>query len=39
MKDEYKKQQKKSKQRQKGAKGTEAIAKGWQLNDCVVHVS
>ena len=34
-----KKQQKKNKQRQKGAKGTEAIAKGWELNDFVVHLS
>ena len=39
MKDNFKKQQKKNKQRQKGARGTEAIAKGWELNDFVVHLS
>ena len=31
-----KKQQKKNKQRQKGARGTEAIVKVWELNDFVV---
>ena len=31
--------QKKNKQRQKGARGTEAIAKRWELNDFVVHLS
>ena len=35
MKEKCKKQQKKNKQRQKGARGTEAIAKGWELNDFV----
>ena len=39
MKENYKKQEKKNKQRQKGARGTEAIAKGWELNDFVVHLS
>ena len=29
----------KEKQRQKGARGTEAIVKGWKLNDFVVHLS
>ena len=29
----------KEKQRQEGARGTEAIAKGWELNDFVVHLS
>ena len=29
----------KEKQRQKGARETEAIAKGWELNDFVVHLS
>ena len=32
-----KKQQKKNKQMQKGARGTEAIVKVWELNDFVVH--
>ena len=36
---EMQKQQKKSKQRQKGARGTEAIVKGRELNDFVVHLS
>ena len=39
MKEKSKKQQKKNKQRQKGASGTEAIVKGWELNDFVVHLS
>ena len=39
MKDNFKKQQKKNKQRQKGARGTEAIVKGCELNDFVVHLS
>ena len=39
MKKKCKKQQKKNKQRQKGARGTEAIVKGWELNDFVVHLS
>ena len=30
---------KKSKQRQKGARGTETIVKGSELNDFVVHLS
>ena len=29
----------KEKQRQKGARGTEAIVKGWELNDFVGHLS
>ena len=28
-----------TKQRQKGARGTEATVKGWELNDIVVHLS
>ena len=36
---ELQKQQNKNKQRQKGARGTEAIVKGWELNDFVVHLS
>ena len=39
MKEKCKKQQKKNKQRQKGATGTEAIVKGWELNGFVVHLS
>ena len=39
MKESWKKQQKKNKERQKGAKGTEALIKGWELNDFVVHLS
>ena len=37
MNKKYKKQQKKNKPRQTGAWGTEAIVKGWELNDFVVH--
>ena len=29
----------KEKQRQKGARGTEATVKGWELNEFVVHIS
>ena len=29
----------KKKKRQKGARGTEAIVKGWEINDFVVHLS
>ena len=29
----------KEKQKQKGARGTEALVKGWELNDFVVHLS
>ena len=29
----------KEKQRQKGARGTEGIVKGWELNDFAVHLS
>ena len=29
----------KERQKQKGARGTEAIVKGWELNDFVVHLS
>ena len=32
-----KQQQKKNKQRQNGPRWTEAIVKGWELNDFVVH--
>ena len=39
MKEKCKKEQKKNKQRQKGTMWTEAIVKGWQLNDFVVHLS
>ena len=39
MKEKWKKQQKKNKQRQKGATGTEAIVKGSELNGFVVHLS
>ena len=39
MKEKRKKQQEKNKQRQKGARGTEALVKGWELNDFVVHLS
>ena len=39
MKEKCKKQQKKNKQRQKGARGTKAIVKGWELNDFVVDLS
>ena len=38
--DERKMQKKqKNKQRQKRARGTEAIVKGWELNDFAVHLS
>ena len=36
---EIKKQKKKNKQRQKEARGTEAIMKGWELNDFSVQLS
>ena len=36
---EMPKKQRKNKQRQTGGRGTEAIAKGWELNDFVVHLS
>ena len=39
MKENWKKLQKKNKQRQKGARGTEAIVKEWELNDFVMHLS
>ena len=39
MKKKREKQQKKNKQRQKGARGTGAIVKGWELNDFLVHLS
>ena len=38
MKENCRKQQKKTKQRQKGARGTEAIVKEWEVNDFVVHL-
>ena len=30
---------KQNKQRQKGARGTEAIVQGWELNDFFVHLN
>ena len=41
MKKKWKKQQQQQqkKQSQKGARGTEAIVKGWELNDFVVYLS
>ena len=39
MKEKCKKQRKKNKQIQKGARETEAIVKGWELNDFAVHLS
>ena len=36
MKEKCKTQQRENKQRQKGARGTEDIVKGWELNDFVV---
>ena len=39
MKEKCKKQQKKNKQKQKGGRETEAIVKGLELNDFVVHLS
>ena len=32
-------QQQQKKERQRGARGTEAIVKGWELNDFVAHLS
>ena len=37
MKETCKKQQKKNKQRQEGARGKEPIVKWWELNDFIVH--
>ena len=34
-----KQQQKKNKQRQKGARGTEAMVTVWELNDFVMYLS
>ena len=39
MKEKCKKQQKENKRRQKGARETEAITKGWELNDFVMILS
>ena len=39
MKENCKNQRKKNKQRQKGARGIEAIVKGWELNDFIMHLS
>ena len=36
---EMQKTTKEKQTRQKGARGTEAIAKEWELNDFVVHLS
>ena len=38
MKEKCKKQQK-NRQWQRGARGEEAIVKGWELNDFAVHLS
>ena len=38
MKENCKKQQKKTKQGQKGASRTETILKGWEVNYFVVHL-
>ena len=39
MKEKCKKQQQKNKRRQRGARGAEAIVKGWELNNFVVHLT
>ena len=39
MKDKSEKPPKKKKQRQTGARGTEAIVKGWELNNFAVHLT
>ena len=39
MKEICKKQQKKNKQRQKQAKGAEAIVKEWEIKNFVAHLS
>ena len=39
MREKCEKQQKKNKQRQKGARGTQAIVKGREQNDFVVYLS
>ena len=39
MKEKCKKQQKKSKQRQKGARGTKVIVKGCELTNFAVHLT
>ena len=39
MKENCKTQQKKNRQEQKGAMGIEPIAKGWELNDFLLHLS
>ena len=36
---EMQKRTNKNKQRQKGPRGTEAIVKGWELNDFVLQLS
>ena len=36
---EMQKKQKKNRQKQKGARWTEAIVKGWELNDFAVHLN
>ena len=36
---EMQKTTKEEQEREKGARGTEAIAKGWELNDFVVHLN
>ena len=33
------KKRRKNKQKQKEARGTEAVVKGWELNDFAVHLS
>ena len=37
--DEREMQKTKEKQRQRGARGTDTIVKGWELSDFVVHLS
>ena len=39
MEEKCKKQQNKNKQRQRGARRTEPIVKGWALNGFVVHLN
>ena len=39
MKEDCKEEQNKNKQRQNGARGTETIVKGWEVNDFVVHLT
>ena len=36
---EFQKTTKEKQKREKGARGTEAMVKGWELNDFAVHLS